>query len=78
MLSCAGVAFNVDWKAPAGSRAASLTIAGDPIGDDELYYVAATAGVARCSETIAEATPDTLHVWGSPADAMRSHIQRKN
>ena len=78
VLSFGGMSCDIDWNAAEGSHVRSATIAGKPLKTEELYYVAMTPSVVERYDVFDALVADTLMLWGTPADALRSYVQQPN
>ena len=78
ILTFAGMTADVDWRGVAGARTSNQAINGTPIDLQGEYYVAMTPSVAEQYGLFASLTPNTLMLWGTPADALRSYVQTPN
>ena len=75
VLAFAGLSFDVNWNGQTGARASNVTVRGMPLDPQKRYYVTMTPSVTERYELFDNLTPDTLMLWGTPADALRSFIQ---
>ena len=75
-LTFSGLSFDIDWKAASGARTSNAKVAGEPIEADASYYVAVAPSAVEHNDFFDTCNRDILTLWGTPADALRSYIQR--
>ena len=77
-LTFANMTYDVHWNEPSGNRIDNVAVGGAPIDRTTTYRVALAPDVVERYELFGALSPNTLLLWGTPADALRSFLEHPN